>query len=126
MSKVKSVIVKFRDGKKEVTVGDTVYSVANQHNPRSYNTEITAIGNKYITCGREQYRIDNGQMKTEYSGARLYSSEKAYNDMLKGMKYQKAFKEIVNNMEPKHYNFWLGCVEKMGLNREFEEALKKG
>ena len=81
--KEKKVIFNFLDGKKEVSVGDTIAVASHRtrkgDEPRTQTIE--KIGNKFITTGRDKFYIETGYSQQEYGlpdGA--YSSIEAYKE----------------------------------------------
>jgi hypothetical protein len=86
-----SIIFNFKDGAKEVKVGDIIVEVDDclPLNKKFTDFQITKIGNKLVTaqmrfgglCGRDnQFYIETGRMKSNYPTKPTYSSSKAYHE----------------------------------------------
>lgn len=81
MSKQKTM--KFADGEGPITIGQKVAYGNGQggHHSRFYEEEVTKIGSKFVTVGRNtRFFIETGYMDTNYVGGMLYSSKKAWED----------------------------------------------
>jgi hypothetical protein len=85
----KGKLFKFRDGVKEIKVGDTVWEVCADNRRKTCGQKfVVSVGTKYITVSHTmsnpnrwnntQYSIETGRVKSDYStGLSLYSSEEA-------------------------------------------------
>ena len=92
MAKLK--LFKFRDGLKEVKVGDSVWEVSHNRGQLGGPKFVQKLGNKLMTVGHvnlpeverdmydrctSQYYSETGRVKSEYThGVSIYSSEAAY------------------------------------------------
>lgn len=126
-----SVMFKFRDGLKEVKVGDPVLLVGGRRRG-DMEGKVSKIGNKLITVehggyGESQFYIENGQQKTEYSGDSIYSSKLAYDESLLDDKSLRALKRLLERSsayELKQKQI-LEAVQALGLDKEFKEYLAR-
>jgi hypothetical protein len=104
--KKKNVMFSFKDGEKEVSVGDKFYSFC----PRKKDGIIrlvTEVGRKYIkaeivgedgksTFGESEFLIDRGDEKSAYnSGESAYSSKEAFINNRKQIAFSSRIREHI-------------------------------
>lgn len=109
----KEKMMKFRDGPQLVYVGMKVFSSNGQGGShfRLEEAVIEKIGNKLITLSnRDQFYLENGQKKSEYTWGGLYSSKAAYDKMT-------AEAKVINRVQYELSRAWHN-------NMTYEQAIK--
>lgn len=127
-----SVMFKFRDVLKELKLGDQVFISGGRSHRQNIVGEVVKIGHKFVTVkyggyGEDQFYIENGQQKSDYTPNQLYSSESAYNEYHLDRKAISALKEMLGrsaiyDIKKSHV---LAAVKALNLEKEFKIFFKE-
>ena len=93
------VIFNFKDGEREIKVGDQFVSMLRG----SLSTQtVIKIGRDLITCKRDKFYIKTGESQSDYTSATAYSSLEAYKNSCIESKF---IQEVQNKVKYEKFNF---------------------